>query len=68
MGCCFVKEPIPEAPKTIAIIIPAHEQHYYEDLTYGQRYDPPPPIRIPYVGQPLPSAPPADYWSEDSVV
>ena len=64
MGCCFVKEPIPEPPKTIAIIIPAHEQHYYEDLTYGQRYYPPPPIRVPQA--PNPSAPP--YWSEDPVV
>ena len=61
MGCCFVKPPIPESPKTIAIIIPADQQHYYEDLTYGQPYTPPTPIRIPRV----PRSP--TYWSEDPV-
>jgi hypothetical protein len=60
MGCCFVKPPIPQAPKTIATIIPADQQHYYEDLTYGQRYYPPPPIRVP-------QAPNPDSY-EDSVV
>lgn len=64
MGCCFVKPLVPEPPSTVAIIIPAHQQHYYEDLTYGQRYYPPPPIRIPHVEPPAPSAPPDD-WSQD---
>ena len=47
MGCCFVKPLVPDPPSTVAIIIPAHQQQYYEDLTYGQRYYPPTPIRIP---------------------